>query len=114
VRCYLGRWNQTISTENVIDFCNRSDVQGIVTDGSVDSQHSLFTYRNIGPNATIIYDVGTRSLFNGVGRNNGNPENSGEWNGVKIPGMVVFDNTNQHAYICVPTAENQLAWKAIS
>jgi hypothetical protein len=105
---------KTISNENVIDFENRDSVQGIVITGS-DSEHSQFSYRDNGLGSSITFDVGTRTLLNGVGRNNGVPGSEGDWAGVAKPGAIVFDNTNQNAYICIDTAPGwNPVWKLIN
>jgi hypothetical protein len=106
--------NKTISSLNAIEFGSRSGVQGIVTTGS-DSEHSQFSYRDNGHGSSITFDVGTRTLLNGVGRNNGVPGSEGDWAGVAKPGAIVFDNTNQNAYICVDTAPGwNPVWKLIN
>ncbi|WP_210423569.1 hypothetical protein, partial [Halorussus marinus] len=90
-----------------------NDGDGVVVTGSVN-QTSLFGVAhantndlNIGASATDIewwgwHDSlnygGTRTLINGIGRNDGDPSSSGEWNGSGREGVKVFDTTGSSKY----------------
>jgi hypothetical protein len=61
------------------------------------------------PGATIS-DSGTRTVFNFVGRNAGDPNSTGSWNGVaKWAGLHIYDTTNAVTYLYLdPSTRIQL------
>jgi len=69
-----------------------------------------------GVNDTRIYgpyldlsDAGTRTLWNNVGTNAGDPGSAGVWNGQsKFPGLVLLDTTNNLTYLYTGTSTKSL------
>lgn len=105
--------DRTKSTANNLDTGGNAGAQGIVTTGD-DSEHSLFTCTRIGSSASEVYDAGTRSIFNGMSRNAGNPASSGNWNGHTKVGTMVYDTVNDKVYVGRLSNEYSVGWEALS
>jgi len=83
--------NITVSYCNINDIVNR----GLTTAGN----DNIFNYNiidNCGDDE--IYDNGHRTIVNGCGKNAGDPNSAGDWNGYGERGLEVFDTSNDKFY----------------
>jgi hypothetical protein len=62
----------------------------------------------------LIYDGGeVRCVVEGISRNNGDPNSTGNWYGKRRPGVIVHDYTNDKRYIDVSPYGQTPSWKEI-
>lgn len=54
--------------------------------------------RSVDPSKWDEFNEGTRTTYNGVGRNSGDPNSTGDWNGNGREGVVVVDTSNSVVY----------------
>lgn len=60
-----------------------------------------------------IYSGEVRCVVEGISRNNGDPNSTGNWYGKRRPGVIVHDYTNDKRYIDVSAVGQTPSWKEI-